>query len=201
MQTVATANVNDDADSTKHVNIGLQLFKDARPLPPMLQSSCLKSLPRACKKAVYDSKRLKKTGQRQQKLWRVRRHRPKPVVERYARQIRSFDSEGVEEHRKRSAYNEESEISSDGDDIKGQMRKSVLPRAPSGNISKADKLRQAGLRKKETYRSPLSARSVRNAVLEEPELEPDAATHVRVSATHALSTPPPTPQLGDAVHV
>jgi hypothetical protein len=190
MQTVATANVNDDADSTEHVNIGLQLFKDAGPLAPVPQSACLKPLPRPCEKAVHDSKRLKKIGQRRQEACHARR---------YARQMRSVDSEGVvKEHKKRSAYDEESEISSDGDDIKRQMRTFVLSRAPSGNIRKAGKVRQAGLREKEIYRSPLS---VHIAVLEKLELEPDAATRVGVPATHALSTPPPTPQLGDAVHV
>jgi hypothetical protein len=44
MQTVATANVNDDADRAvmPHVNTGLPSFKDAAPLHPELQSSCLK---------------------------------------------------------------------------------------------------------------------------------------------------------------
>jgi hypothetical protein len=83
---------------------------------------------------------------------------------------------GKEKDRKQSAYDEESEISSDDADIKNP----VLLRTPSGNISRADKLRQAG---------PLSTPSIRIADLREPELEPD----VEVSATPTLSTPPPTP--------
>jgi hypothetical protein len=83
---------------------------------------------------------------------------------------------GKEKDRKQSVYAEESEISSDEDDIKN----SVLLRTPTGNISRADKLRQAG---------PLSTPSIHIADLGEPELEPD----VEVSATPALSTPPPTP--------
>jgi hypothetical protein len=187
MQTVATANVNDDADSAgmPHVNTGLPSFQDAGPLPPELQSSCPTPLPRPCEKAVHDSKWREALGKRQRNGRHARSQHSMSGVRRNAPGCVHLKGV-VGKDRKQSVYAEESDISSDDDGIKTQMRMSVLPRAPSGNISKADKLRQAGLQKKKTL-------SVRIAVLEEPELRPDAATRGRVTAMHALSTPPPTP--------
>jgi hypothetical protein len=172
MQTVATANVNDDADTAgmPHVNTGLPSFKDAR--PPKLQPSCPTSSPRLRQQAAHHSKREAQSRRRRKDRYEQLRY---PMLGR-----------GKEKDRKQSAYDEEFEISSDDDDIKN----SVLLRTPSGNISRADKLRQAGpLSTPSIHIADLEEPSIRIADLGEPELEPD----VEVSATPALSTPPPTP--------
>jgi hypothetical protein len=193
MRTVATANFEVDADSAgiQHVDTGLPSFEDAGPVPPELQSSCPTPLPRPYEKAVHKLKRREAIGKRCNS-WYARPQHPMLGVRRDAHQMRYLHLEGVVgQHTKQSAYEEEPEISSDDDHIKRQMQKS--PRTLSGNIRKADKLCQASLRKKGTYRSRPSNQLSRAVLHKEPELKPDVNCHVRGSATQALSTPPPTP--------
>jgi hypothetical protein len=107
MQTVATANVNDDADTAgmPHVNTGLPSFKDAG--PPKLQPSCPTSSPRLRQQAAHHSKREAQSRRRRK--------------DRYEQLQYAMLGRGKEKDRKQSAYAEESEISSDEDDIKNSV--------------------------------------------------------------------------------
>jgi hypothetical protein len=98
--------------------------------------------------------------------------------------------------RKRSAYDEDSEISSDDEHIKKQIRNSTFYPSLSGSTNKIDELRRTDVGEKKTHRWNFSTPhdpSVRVAALEEPERDPDLYSLFIASAAPSLSTPPPTP--------
>jgi hypothetical protein len=193
MQSVAVADAHDvtDKPGTQRTNARPRGSRQPRLSHPKLRISTLSSRP--SKVSVNKSMPCKSNAIRRREDGCTRPQRSESLVRMGARHVIHKDlCWGSRWLGRTFEDDEDSEISSDDEKIKEQMRKHVFPHQLLGSMNKTRKLRRTDPGEKKTEHRNFLDLSV-CVILEEPELDHDPSYLLTTSATNSLSTPPPTP--------